>query len=175
MPDAPAPAKRPFALATLASESAVYGVVLVSGLMVIVANQSDAEAGEVLLKVVGTSVVFWLAHVYAGAVADLGHDHGEDDPRRPRLVRALRHSIEHSWGLLVAAVVPAVILGLGVVGLIRPEAAIWGTLWVDVTILAFLGYWGVSRWEGRWWARVLGAAATALLGVALILLKALIH
>ena len=165
----------PVAWKALLSESAVHGVVLISGLLVIVANQADAAIKEVLLKVLATAAVFWLAHVYSGAVAHLGDRHEADHPGRIRVLRALGHSLKHSWGLLAAALIPAVILGLGALGLLSPGAAIWGTLWVDVGILAVLGFLGVSPWTSRFWPRVIGAVCTALLGIVLILLKALIH
>jgi len=162
-------------LRDLGSESAVHGVVLISGLLVIVAGQPDAAAPDVLVKVVATAAVFWLAHVYSGAVAHLGDHHEEDHPSQIRLGKAVVYSLNHSWGMLSAALVPIVILGLGVVGLLSYEQAIWGTLWVDVAILAVLGFVGVSTWTRSIVPRLVGALATALLGVGLILLKAMIH
>lgn len=159
----------------LASESAVYGVVLVSGLLVIVANKSEAEPGAVLLKVLGTALVFWLAHVYAGALSHLADEREPDASAAERLAHAVGHSLGHLWGMLVAPLVPAVILGAGAVGWISPERAIWGTLWGNVVLLAVLGYRGVSRWSGRTWLRLAGALVTAGLGLILVLLKALIH
>lgn len=159
----------------LGSESAVHGVVLVSGLLVIVANQPDAAARDVLIKVLATSAVFWLAHVYSGAVAHLGDHHEEPYPSSVRLGRALVYSLNHSWGMLSATLVPIVILGMGVVGVLSYEAAIWGTLWVDVAILAALGFIGVSAWTRGLLPRLIGALCTALLGIGLILLKAMIH
>lgn len=157
------------------SESSVYGVVLVSGLLVIVANKSDAEPGYVLLKVLGTAVVFWLAHVYAGTVAHLGDDVDEERSSAVRLAGAIRHSMGHLWGMLASVVVPFVTLGASALGLITQEQAIWGTLWVNVALLAVLGFWGISRWSDRLWIRLAGALTTAAFGLALVVLKALIH
>ena len=162
-------------LRDLGSESAVHGVVLISGLLVIVAVQPDAAAPEVLVKVVATAAVFWLAHVYSGAVAHLGDHHEEDHPSQVRLARAVVYSLNHSWGMLSAAIVPIVILGFGVIGVLSYEQAIWGTLWVDVATLAVLGFIGVSTWSRSILPRLGGALATALLGVGLIVLKAMIH
>lgn len=163
------------ALKELASESAIHGVVLISGLLVIVTNQPDAASHEVLVKVLATAVVFWLAHVYAGVVAHLGDHHEEEYSSKVRFAKAVRYSVNHSWGMLGAALAPAIILGLGAAGLLSHEGAIWGTLWVDVAILGVLGYIGVSSWTRRFLPRLAGALGTALLGVVLILLKSLIH
>jgi hypothetical protein len=161
--------------AGLVSESGVSGVVLISGLVFIVADQEDVGAGDALLKVVATSIVFWAAHVYAGAVSHLGDHPDAANPARERLAGALRYSVDHSWGLLVATVAPALILTLGALGLLGLQVAIWLTLWTDVVILAILGYIGVSTWTTRRGWRLLSALATALLGVVMIVLKASIH
>lgn len=159
----------------LLSESAIYGVVTVSGLLVIVANQSESGTTEALVKVVATVLVFWLAHVYAGTVAHLGDPHDDAEPSSVRLGRALRHSLAHSGGMLLVTLVPAIMLTLGALGLVSHDAAIWGTLWLDVALLAVLGYFGVAGWTSRLWPRLVGALLTAALGVVLILLKAWIH
>lgn len=163
------------AIADLGSESAIHGVVLVSGLLVIVAGQPDLAAPDVLWKVVATAVVFWLAHVYSGVVAHLGDHHDESHSPISRLTSAVVHSLNHSWGMLGATLVPIIVLGLGILGLLSYEQAVWGTLWLDVAILAWLGFIGVSSWTPKLLPRLAGAAGTALLGVGLILLKAMIH
>lgn len=157
------------------SESAVYGVVMVSGLLVIVANKSDAEPGEVLLKVVGTALVFWLAHVYSGTVAHLGDDTDETHSTAVKLVGAIRHSLGHLWGMLASAAVPLITLGASALGVVGQEQAVWGALWINVALLAVLGFWGVSRWSERLWMRLTGALITAAFGLAMVALKVLIH
>lgn len=164
-----------FELRRLLSESAIYGVVTVSGLLVIVANQSDSGTTEALFKVIATVLVFWLAHVYAGTVAHLGDPHEEGEPSSARVVRALKHSMAHSGGMLLVTLVPALMLTLGAFGLVSHTMAIWGTLWLDVALLGVLGYFGVAGWTSKQWPRLVGALLTATLGVALILLKAWIH
>lgn len=163
------------AVKQLVSESAIHGVVLISGLLVIVANQPDAPSRETLVKVLATAAVFWLAHVYAGTVAHLGDRHEHDQTPGSRLALALRASLKHSWGMLLAALLPALILGFGVLGLLSHERAVWGTLWVDVAILAVLGFIGVATWTDRLWPRLVGGLATGLLGIVMIALKAMIH
>ena len=65
----------------------------------------------------------------------------------------------HPWWTVIAVVlIAAVVVGLG-----------W------LTLNAVLGYLGVATWSRRLWPRLVGAGATALLGVVLIVLKALIH
>lgn len=169
------PRPLPGLLGDLVSESTVYGVMLISGMLVIVASDAEAATWDALVKVLVTVGVFWLAHVYSSAVAHLG-DHPEvAAPSQVRLARAVRHAVRHSLGMLGTALVPLVILGLGAAGLLGHTIAIWTTLWTDVAILAVIGFLGVSGWTTKLWVKLVGAAATALLGVILIMLKAFVH
>jgi len=156
------------------SEPTVHGVMLVAGLVVIVAS-SGVASGEVLVKVLATLVVFWIAHVYAGVVAHLG-DHQDDPEPLPARVRlAVTDAVDHCWGMLLAGLIPLLVLTLGVFGLISDQNAIWATLWAAAGVLGVLGFLGVASWTPRTAPRVLGAAITTLLGIALIALKALVH
>jgi hypothetical protein len=157
----------------IVSEPAIHGVILVAGLVVILGNSEEAS-WDVLVKVIATLVVFWAAHVYAGAVAHLGDEYEGDTPWRTRAVRATRDSLDHSWGMLLAGVIPLVVLTMGTLNLLSDQNAIWGTLWVAVLILGVLGWLGVASWSPRPQARFLGAVVTSLLGLALVVLKALV-
>lgn len=155
---------------TQVTEASVYGIVLISGLIVVL-DDGESASWEILLKTVGTVLVFWAAHVYAGAVARLG----KGDGSRSGFVAALVDSVRHSNGMLVAALAPSGLLLLGAIGLIGDREAIWGVLWLDVALLVAVGAVGVARWSPRWGPRLLGGVATGVFGVVLILLKALIH
>lgn len=157
----------------IVSEPAIHGVILVAGLVVILGNSEEAS-WDVLVKVIATLVVFWAAHVYASAVAHLGDEYEGDTPWRTRAVRATRDALDHSWGMLLAGVIPLVVLTLGTLNLLSDQNAIWGTLWVAVLILGILGWLGVASWSPRPQARLLGAVVTSLLGLALVVLKALV-
>ena len=157
----------------IVSEPAIHGVILVAGLVVILGN-SDEASWDVLVKVIATLVVFWAAHVYAGAVAHLGDEYEGETPWRTRAIKATLDALDHSWGMLVAGVIPLVVLTMGTFNLISDHNAIWGTLWVAVVVLGILGWLGVASWSPRLQARLLGALITSLLGLALVLLKALV-
>ena len=156
------------------NESAVNGVILVAGMVVIVSS-ADGASWDVLVKVAATVAVFWASHVFAGLVAHLGDEHAGDPSGGVRLFSAARYSLAHSWGMLAAALVPVSVLMLGATGVIADERAIWGSLWVAVAMLALLGYLEVAPWLRSVWQRIVGAAITAALGVLLILLKAAVH
>jgi prepilin signal peptidase PulO-like enzyme (type II secretory pathway) len=172
---ASAPKPLPGVLGDLVSESTVYGVMLISGMLVIVASDAEAATWDALVKVLVTVGVFWLAHVYSSTVAHLGDDPETEASSKVRLARAASYAVRHSLGMLGTALVPLIILGLGAVGVLGHSVAVWTTLWMDVALLALIGYLGVSGWTEKLWVKLVGAAATALLGVILILLKAFVH
>ena len=53
--------------------------------------------------------------------------------------------------------------------------ALWVALWLGVAILAVLGFIVFALRGDSWPIRILGAISTALFGVAMIILKAVIH
>jgi hypothetical protein len=156
------------------TESAVYGVILVAGLVVIVSDAAQAS-WDVLVKVLATVVVFWAAHIYAGTVAHLSDHPGSDLAIAQRLRHAARHALDHSWGMLVAALLPVTVLLLGVANVVADRVAIWGTLWLAVVVLGALGYLKVASWTGKRWVRFASASVTSVLGLVLIGLKILVH
>ena len=153
------------------TEESVYGTVLVSG-MIVVAGSYGATSWEVFLSVFGTVVVFWAAHVYAGTIA--GHGVSED-AGEGSLWKALRRALRRSVGFLTSALPPSIVLLLGALQAVDDTVAIWVALWLGVVILAVLGYIVFALRGDSWPMRILGSLGTALFGVAMILLKALIH
>ncbi|WP_157155945.1 MULTISPECIES: hypothetical protein [unclassified Diaminobutyricimonas] len=157
-------------LATFATEQSIYGVILVSG-MVVVAGAGGGTSWEVFTTVVFTVIVFWAAHVYAGTVAQ----HNLVPGQPSSLPDSFKHSLLQSYGLLTSAIVPSLVLLLGATEAIDDLSAIWAALWTGVAVLAVLGYRAFARRGAPWWARLAGAAGTATFGIAMILLKAFIH
>ncbi len=153
-----------------ATDEGVYGVILVAG-MIVASGSHSATSWQVFLQVVGTVLVFWAAHVYAGTVAH----HGFEDGRIVGIRESLRDALRRSWGLLVSALIPSSILLLGAAKAVPDDTAVWVALWVCVAVLAVLGYIAFARRRARWYIRVLGAMATAGFGILMILLKSGIH
>lgn len=156
--------------ASFATEQAVYGVILVSGI-VAVSGRHGATSAQVLLSVVVTVVVFWAAHVYAGTVAR--HGLGETDVVGLRA--AFRASLRTSWGLLLSALIPCTTLVIGSTRAIPDDVAIWTALGTGVVVLGALGYIAFARRGAPWPIRVLGSVTTAMFGVVMMIAKAFIH
>lgn len=152
------------------SESAIYGLLLVSAMLIVVAR-GEQSSWETFIKVGTTVVVFWVAHVFAHVIAQLS----EAGPAAGALRRAVRHAVAHSSGILFAAILPLGIVLLGVLGFISGDTATWTALWIDVALLGLLGYFGTGGWTRRRSIRIAAGGLTALLGLSIMLLKALIH
>ncbi|MEI5584285.1 MULTISPECIES: hypothetical protein [unclassified Agromyces] len=157
--------------ASFVTEESVYGVILVSG-MIVVAGAHGDSSWSVFWTVAVTVIVFWAAHVYAGTVAN----HGVDaEGRMMGLRRAFRHSLRRSLGLLVAALIPSAILLIGATRAVPDAVALWAALWAGVVVLAVLGFVAFRRRGASPLMQVLGSLATAGFGFAMMLLKAFVH
>ena len=156
--------------ASFATEEAVYGVILVAG-MIVVSGGHGESSWSVFSTVIVTVLVFWAAHVYAGTVAH----HGLEQDRITPLGEAFRIALRRSVGLLASALIPSLILLLGATKVVDDQAANWLALWVCVLVLAVLGFIAFTRRGASWPMRIVGALTTAAFGVAMILAKAFIH
>lgn len=152
------------------SEGGIYGLVLVAG-MIVVSRNLSASSLDALLTVFTTVVVFYIAHVFADTLTGLTGEHGEQRTVRQSLRRAMRRS----FGMIGVAVIPLLILALGVTDLLTDEDAVWLALGVDVLLLGAVGWWITSTRTPNLWRRLGGALLTAAFGGVLVLLKALIH
>ncbi|MBW9095227.1 hypothetical protein JNB62_16205 [Microbacterium jejuense] len=148
-------------------EHAVYGLVLVTALIA-VGWEEDTDF-EVLLFVVGTVVIFWLAHIYAAVVASRA-----ERPAKP-LPAAIAGGARHASGMLVAMLVPAALLLLGTLGLVEEYTAYFLALASGIVMLAVIGYANAARNGSSWPWRIAGLVATTVLGMLVIGLSILAH
>lgn len=148
-------------------EHAVYGLVLVTALVAI--GWEEETDYEVLLFLVGTVLVFWLAHVYAAVVSSRSAR-----PRKP-LGAAIGEGARHASGMLVAMLVPAALLFLGAVGIVEEYTAYFLALGSGVVLLAVIGYANAARNGSSWPWRIAGVLMTTVLGLLVIGLSILAH
>ncbi|WP_019180694.1 hypothetical protein [Microbacterium yannicii] len=148
-------------------EHAVYGLVLVTALVAV--GWEDETDLEVLIFVVGTVFVFWLAHIYAAVVSSRAAQPAP--PLRSAIVKGVRHAS----GMLVAMLVPALLLLLGATGVVEEYTAYFLALGSGVVLLAVIGWANAVRNGSplRW--RIAGTLATTALGVLVIVLSILVH
>jgi len=154
----------------LVTEEGVYGVILVSG-MIVVAGTQAFGAWEVFATVVTTVLVFWAAHIYAGTVAH----HGTHAGRVVSLRAAMHIALVRSSGLLLGALLPTAVLLLGVARVVPDLAAMWAALWVGVAVLAVIGFVSFRSRGSSVPRSLVGSVVTAAFGLAMIALKSSLH
>ncbi|MGE5273044.1 MAG: hypothetical protein ACM3QU_04625 [Verrucomicrobiota bacterium] len=143
----------------------IYGEIVVLATIAAGAQAYKHGAGHIAVLVLATTAVFWLAHLYAHALAD-----------------SIRRGEHLSWSelkevagressIIEAAVLPVLMLALGSIGIVSVHVAVW---------LAFLAGLIVLVTEGFAFARMerLGALATTgivaanlVMGLLLVALK----
>jgi hypothetical protein len=146
----------------------VYGTIIALAVLVAGARAFPHGAGHIAALVLVTSIVFWLAHVYAHAL-------GGSVARDRRLTLAeLRTVGRHEAAIIEAALVPVAALLLGTLGLISTKASVWLALAAGLVVLAAEGLL-FARLERLGWLGTLAiVSANLALGVALIGLKLLV-
>lgn len=152
------------------TEESVYGVLLVSG-MIVVAGSHGSSSWQVFWTVIVTVIVFWAAHVYAGTVAR----HGLAVEGVMGLRQAFSEAFRRSLGLLFSALIPSAILLLGALEVVPDALTIWIALWAGVVVLAVLGFVAYRRRGAPLHLQLLGAFGTAAFGLVMIFLKAVVH
>ncbi|HWM15820.1 MAG TPA: hypothetical protein VNP97_04465 [Microbacterium sp.] len=153
----------------LMSEEAIYGLILVSG-MIVVSYTLTGTSLSALVTVVVTVIVFFAAHVYAGTLARLAATDGSAG-----LGQSLRAAAYHSLGMLLISLAPIAVLLLGVTRFVDDDLAVWLALLVDTLALGTLGWLAVAKWTRNYWLRLASALITAAFGGVIIFLKAFIH
>lgn len=156
-------------LKTYTTEHAIYGTILVSALIAV--GWNDDTDLDVLLFTVGAVGVFWIAHVYSGTIARLRDVDADARTALQALVDATRHSV----GMILSMLAPAIFLLLATIGALDEYVAYYLALWIGVAVLAVLGYITSGKKGRRVSTRLLAAAATAALGLCIILLSSLVH
>jgi hypothetical protein len=144
--------------------AACYGTVLVLAALPLI-NADEVATGVGWELVAGVGIATWVAHLYAEAVGD--------HIRRGAALDWPEFRIAATDGLPIplAAVPPGVVLGLGRLDVLDARVALWIAVAVAavqlVAVGAFVGSVVSSRRSGSWTY----AAAIAVVGVAVVVLK----
>lgn len=145
---------------------AIYGLVVGSAVMV--AASLHGTLGQVVVAVVAVLLVYWVAERYAEVLA--AGVHGRALNRR-RIGQALRRG----WPMLQSSYAPVVVLLVTSALGVELPAAVLSALGLSTALLAGIGYDAARRSGAPVGASLLWASGTALLGVAVIVLKLALH
>jgi hypothetical protein len=143
----------------------IYGTILVLAVLVGGAKAYPDNAGKIAVLVAVTTVVFWLAHVYAHGVARV-----VAQDRRVSFGE-LRAIARHEASLIEAAIPPIVPLLVGASGLISTRSAVWIAYALGLGVLVTQGFVFARIERLGWLGTATVVTANVALGVALVALK----
>ena len=98
---------------------AIYGQILASATVVALSLDQTIDTAQILGSLIGTMLVFWIAHGYAALVSE------ELDGERIRVWHDFRVAMAREWPLAQAAAPAVFSLLLGVVGVLSRDSAVW--------------------------------------------------
>jgi hypothetical protein len=148
---------------------AIYGTILVMAVIVAFSHDDSATSAELIGAVAATTIVFWVAHVYAEV---LGRRLGGESGSRMANIRA---ALGHEWPIVEAALLPVLALLLGVLSIVSDHTAV--NIAIGVGVLELFG-WGLAA------GRKLGLSTTGTmlagvtngaLGLVIVGLKVVVH
>ena len=148
---------------------AIYGTILATSVVAGLSEAGEVEKVPGAAVVLATSVVFWIAHVYAGVLGL------HLERRRGFSFGLVRGVMAHEWAILVSGVPPAVVLALGALGFYDRATGYAIAIGVGVVSLVL---WGVAYAREQGYG-LIGILVTGLLngalGVVIVGLKVLVH
>ncbi|MDQ1121651.1 hypothetical protein [Microbacterium trichothecenolyticum] len=147
------------------SPAAIYGLIVYASFVSIAEDHAESS-WDLLGESVFPLIVFFIAHVFAHTLTDHG-THG--------LRRSTRDAMRHGAGMLYASLPAALCLVYGGITDATAEDASDWTAYVSIVVLALLGYNAYRSRGSSLVVRLVGALATAILGVLIIGLEVLVH
>jgi hypothetical protein len=148
---------------------AIYGQVLVTSFVAGLSEVGSVDPGEIFTSLLVTMLVFWLAHVYADAVAQ------RLEREDPLSWREVWNIAKYEWPMLQAAVPALLALSLGWAGALPNLTAV--RLAIGLGVVALLA-WGfviarASRLSAL--ATVGSVALNGAFGLGIVTVKLLVH
>jgi hypothetical protein len=149
------------------SAGAIYGTI--AAMAVIAGTARTPEHGKALSLTIATLLVFWLAHVYAYALAH--HLRGAK-----RLDwSAVTAAMAEEWSLLQGPVPLLVLLALGELGVLEERQAVRLALWLGVVELVTWGVLYARRQRWSWLTALTAGAVNGLFGLVIVVLEVVVH
>jgi hypothetical protein len=145
----------------------IYGTIVTAAVIAAGGNQLTTAQLEVTVLV--TLIVYWLAEQYAELLGE--HTHGGRLPRRDQVLS----SLTAAWPMVSASFIPLLsLLVTRLAGASATEAALIALV-VTVVLLVVHGYTSARAAGLTGIRRVLVTATAGVLGVAMVVLKALLQ
>jgi hypothetical protein len=148
-------------------EGIITGTVVSAAAIAATAGHLTADT-RLIFAVVGSVVIYWLAHVHARTLGDAVR-------RRTHPVSALRESLSETWPILVAALLPIGILVIADLAGAPVRTAAWIAVIASAGLLAVYSFLAGRRGGLGLVGSLLSACVGAALGILIVVLKAGMH
>ena len=149
--------------------SAVYGTVLAGSLIATEGARDPVDVPRVLVLVLVTQLVYWLAHVYADLVGQRVRT-----GRRPHR-SDVRELLRDEWSLVAASYGPLIVVGLVHLLGFRANTAVLAGLWATTAVLVLWAVVAGRRGRMRGAELALYVILSGAFGCALVVLKTVLH
>ncbi len=147
----------------------IYGIVLATALIGAFSEQPKVGPVATFAGVMGSAIIFWLAHAYAHILAS-----GVVD-RAPITAPAVREALVRQLPLVLGALPPAVVLLATPVGLLSEDHSESLALLVGVALLAAFGFIAARRRRAGVIGTIVLTGISAGLGLVMVGLKSAVH
>jgi len=153
-------------LGMINGEGVITGTVVSAA--VIAASAGHLEDTRLVIAILGTALIYWLAHLHARTL-------GDAVKHRTHPVDALKEALAETWPILAAALVPAVILIILQLFGVNIRIDAWIAVVACTVLLTGYSFFAGRRGGLSFGGSVLSACIGALLGMLVIGLKASLH
>jgi hypothetical protein len=147
--------------------STVYGTVTVMATLTAFANTKTPW--ELTTLVATTAFVLWIAHLYAHGLAE---SIALKQPLRTDELVSIAH---RELGILLAAVLPTLVLLLGVIGILDEGTCVWIAIAIALGTLAAQGFRYARIESVGWRGTATAVGANLALGLLVVALKVTVH
>jgi hypothetical protein len=153
-------------LGMINGEGVITGTVVSSA--VIAAAVGHLEETRLVIAILATAFIYWLAHLHARTLGDAVKHHTHP-------VDALKEALAETWPILAAALVPAVILIVTQLAGAEIRTAAWIAVITSTVLLTAYSFFAGRRGGLGLGGSLVSASVGAMLGILIIVLKAGLH
>jgi hypothetical protein len=153
-------------LGMINGEGVITGTVVSAA--VIAAAAGHLEEAHIVLAILGTAFIYWLAHLHARTL-------GDAVKHRTHPVDALKEALAETWPILASSLVAALILLVTQLVCVRISTGAWIAVIASTVLLTVYSFLAGRRGGLGMGGGLLSAAIGAALGLLVVLLKASLH
>ncbi len=135
---------------------------------VIAAAVGHLEETRLVIAILATSFIYWLAHLHARTL-------GDAVKHRTHPIDALKEALAETWPILAAALVPALILIIAQIAGAEIRTAAWIAVISSTVLLTIYSFYAGRRGGLGLGGSLVSASVGATLGILIIVLKAGLH